>query len=419
MKFIRLTSFLLCCALLSSFLILPASAADDDNYYSLPVVSDVSSPVLLTSLPSAMYSSATSWSTDDRATLNGIYKFIQYLTTAPSSYSDNSVIGLLHRILAKSGSSGSVPNADTNFQLYRNGTGTNGLLFDIFNEISDVLPYGYGTNVLSWLSSINSNVMKADTTGLATESTLSSFEDLFSSFAPINHEWPGTSISIGSYLSTMFALTTNNDLSSGDFNSNFNKGFAYNVWVNPVEGSISPVVSSQFSWSGFVSTLLGNFIYDGIKPTGSGGGPTIYRMLRLLQETLASEDDRQLAENQKENRDQIEKDFLTGTTGKTSLGKDDFGSLSSVGGTFHDISSLNGQASLDSFSSGLSDADSAGQGWFSQSTKEALDSVSGSTTSESTVSTFSNDGLYSVDVDSDPYNMGNFQDNYSWLWGDK
>lgn len=89
-----------------------------------------------------------------------------------------------------------------------------------------------------------------------------------------------------------------------------------------------------------------------------------------------------------------------------------------MGGTFKDISSLNGQASLDSFSSGLSDADTAGQGWFSQATKDSLDAVSGSGSSVSSVSTFSDDGLYSVDVDPDPYHMQGFENNYSWLWGD-
>lgn len=410
-----LTSVLCSCILLSSLLILPASAVDDDNYYSVPVVADGYALVSPASLGGATFAAATNWSTDDRSTLNGIYKFIQYMTTAPSSYSDNSVIGLLHRILAKSGSS--VPNADTNFRLYRNGTGTNGLLFDIYTELGNVLPNGYGTNALSWLSSINSNVMKSDTTGLATEYTLSSFENLFSSFAPFNSEWPSNPISFGSYFSKLFGITGNTAM-IGDFISDSEKGFIFNVWSNPVEDSISSRFSAHVSWSGFISTLLADLVFDGTQSSYMGGGPTIYRMLHLLQDTLASEDDRKLAQNQKENRVQIEKDFLSGKSGKTSLGKDDFGSLSSVGGTFHDISSLNGQASLDSFSSGLSGADSAGQGWFSQSTKDALDSVTDSTSSNSSVSTFSIDGFSSKDVDPDPYNMANFQDNYAWLWGD-
>lgn len=174
--------------------------------------------------------------------------------------------------------------------------------------------------------------------------------------------------------------------------------------------------STMTNWKTVTNLFYSEFLSD---TKGSGGALTVRGMLRQLQEVLASDDDLAMREDQKENVDQIKQDFISGQSGKTSLGKDDFGSLSSVGGTFHDISSLNGQASLDSFSSGLTDADTAGQGWFSQSTKDALDSVSGSTTSESTVSTFSDDGFYSVDIDPDPYNMGNFENNYAWLWGDE
>lgn len=153
-------------------------------------------------------------------------------------------------------------------------------------------------------------------------------------------------------------------------------------------------------------------------PNGTVPTWTIYHYIKRLSEVLANDDDLALREDQKENVNQVKQDFITGTSGKTSLGKDDFGSLSSVGGTFKDITSLNGQSSITDFTSGLTDADTAGQGWFSQSTKDALDSVTDSTSSISTVSTFSDDGLSSVDVDPDPYNMGNFEDNYSWLWGE-
>lgn len=381
MKFIRLTSVFLCCALLSSFLILPASAADDDNYYSSPAVSDGSSLVAPASLGGIMLSSATSWDTNDRAILQGIYKFIQYMTTAPSSYSDGSVIGLLHRILNKGGSSGSVPNADTNFRLYRNGTGTNGLLFDIFTKIGDVLPQGYGTSALSWLSTISSNVMKADTTGLATENTLSSFNSSYSDL--FNSAW---------------AITDGNQTT----------GLRFRIVLPDGKKFYCSFPYFMYYMSGLFS-VNGNWKSD---------FPSIYRMLYLLQTTLASEDDSQLAQNQRENREQIETDFLSGQSGKTSLGKNDFGSLSSVGGTFKDTISLNGQSSLSDLTSGLADADSAGQGWFSQATKDSLDAVSGSSSSESTVSTFSDDGLYSLDVDPDPYHMQGFEDNYAWLWGD-
>lgn len=412
MKFIRLTSVFLCCALLSSFLILPASAVDDMDYYSAPSVSDGSASVAPASLGGILLASATSWDTNDRATLQGIYKFIQYMSTAPSSYSDGSVIGLLHRILDNGGISGSVPNAVTNFRLYRNGTGTNGLLFDIFTKIGDVLPQGYGTSALSWLSSINSNLMKVDTSGLATEYTLSSFENLFTSFGYLNQEFPASSkASIGDYFSKMFGFTSNY------FGSQSTPAFAYPIWVNKLDGSgITP--ERFMSWSSFISLLADTMFLDGYMNSAVGGGRTLYGRISQLQEVLASDQDFAMREDQKENVDQVKKDFITGQSGKTSLGKDDFGSLSSVGGTFKDAISLNGQSSISDLTSGLSDADAAGQGWFSQATKDSLDAVSGSGSSETTVSTFSDDGLTSVDVDPDPYHMQGFEDNYAWLWGD-
>lgn len=150
--------------------------------------------------------------------------------------------------------------------------------------------------------------------------------------------------------------------------------------------------------------------YDGLVD----GQYTLYHFVKNLSETLASEDDKQLAQNQKENREQVEQDFLSGKSGKTSLGKEDFGNLSGVGGTFKDITSLNGQASIGSFTDGLSSANETGQGWFSQATKDALDSVS---ESSSNVSTFSVDGDYMEDADI--YNMSGFEDHYAWLWGVK
>lgn len=393
MKIIRLTSVFLCCALLSSLLILPASAVDDDDdYYSVPAVSDVSASVAPASLGGVLLASATQWSTDDQAVLRGIYKFIQYLTTAPSSYSDGSLIGLLHRILNKSGSS--IPNADSNFKLYRNGTGTNGLLFDIFTKIGDVLPHGYGTSALSWLSTISSNVMKA-----ASEDTLSAVSDkvatesslakLVGTFSTRIYDIGPTRVDFGQFLYSTF----------GPYSTLFSPNPGRNIGFNNLLSSL-----------GYALTFDGTNLYDGDR--------TLYSRIRQLQEVLASDEDLAIREDQKENVDQVKKDFITGQSGKTSLGKDDFGSLSSVGGIFKDTISLNGQSSIADLSSGLADADTAGQGWFSQATKDSLDAVSGSGSSESTVSTFSVDGLTSVDVDPDPYHMQGFEVNYAWLWGD-
>jgi len=366
MKFLRLTSVFFFCALLSLFLVLPASAADDDNYYSLAPVSS-SEPVLAGDYPV----NPAEFTDSDSTVLLNIYKFIQYLTVSPSSYQSHSIIGMLDRI-------GSLV-----YQISQNSGGSD---------------------------------------GVAQETTLSAFKDLFTSFHALDSQFPGDTVSFSDYLSSLFSLTTSPALTSStnaEFHANQEKGFVYNSYAYALDGSITPHLDSQYSFSGLMSTLLSTLIYDGNLSSLTSGGPTLYRLVALLQQTLASEDDRQLAQNYKENREQAETDFLSGKSGKTSLGKDDFGSLSSVGGTFKDITSLNGQSSITDFTSGLTDADTAGQGWFSQSTKDALDSVTDSTSSTSTVSTFSDDGLSSVDVDPDPYNMANFEDNYAWLWGDE
>lgn len=366
MNFIRLTSVFFCCALLSSFLILPASAADDDAFYSLAPVSS-SDPSLAVDYPA----DPAEFNDSDSTVLSGIYRFVQYLTVSPSSFQSHSIIGMLDRI-------GSLV-----YQISQNSGGSD---------------------------------------GVAQETTLSAFKDLFTSFHSLDSQFPGDTVSFSDYLSSLFSLTTSPALTSStndEFHANQEKGFVYNSYAYGVDGSITPHLDSQYSFSGLMSTLLSTLIYDGNLSSLTSGGPTLYRLVALLQRTLASEEDLALREDQKENVDQVKKDFLSGTSDKTSLGKADFGSLSSVGGTFKDITSLNGQSSITDFTSGLADADTAGQGWFSQSTKESLDSVTDSTSSESTVSTFADDGLYSVAVDPDPYNMAGFENNYAWLWGDE
>ena len=365
MKFIRLTSVFLCCALLSSFLILSASAADDDTFYSLPPVSS-SDPPLVADYP---VDPAEFTNTDSTVLLN-IYKFVQSLTVSPSSYQSYSILGMLDRI-------GSLV-----YQISQNSGGSG---------------------------------------GVAQETTLSAFKDLFTSFHALDSQFSGDIVSFSDYFSSLFSLTTSPALTSStndEFHANQEMGFVYNSYAYGVDGSITPNLDSQYSFSGLMSTLLSTLIYDGNLSSLTSGGPTLYRLVALLQQTLASADDRQLAQNYKENREQAETDFLSGKSDKTSLGKEDFGSLSSVGGTFKDAISLNGQSSISDLTSGFSDADTAGQSWFSQATKDSLDAVSGSDSFESTVSTFSADGLTSVDVDLDPYNMGDFDNNYAWLWGD-
>lgn len=387
MKFIRLTSVFLCCALLSCFLILPVSAADDINYYSLPSVA--SEPSLAMDWPTSTTATGDGWSSSDSNTLTNIYEYIQYLTLSPSSWQRNSIVGFLERILDRIPS-----NLSDNFGLQGLNRGTNVMLDEIAKWTMFSYNYLSSDNIAGNLGNTQRNtlntadaVLKGNTflsaisDKVATESTLSGFVSYFRDVFYSGGYGSSPTVD-GKYFYPFYHSTLDK--------------YLYLTWGDTVQAFYDQISRPGYQW----------------------GRLSLYAYVERLAETLASEDDRQLAENYKENREQAETDFLSGKSGKTSLGKDDFGSLSSVGGTFKDISSLNGQASIDSFSSGLSDADTTGQGWFSQSTKDALDSVSGSTSSESTVSTFSDDGMYSVDIDPDPYNMGDFENNYAWLWGD-
>lgn len=152
------------------------------------------------------------------------------------------------------------------------------------------------------------------------------------------------------------------------------------------------------TWIGQTALQLG---WDGVSTLTNSR--TLYSRIRQMQEVLASDDDLALANSQKNNRQEIEDSFLTGSSGGTSLGASDFGALSDVGGTIKDSISLNGQSDISDFTSGLFDADTSGQGWFSDATKNALDAVSSTA---------------SYDLRSDPYNMSGWQDRYAWLEGD-
>lgn len=158
---------------------------------------------------------------------------------------------------------------------------------------------------------------------------------------------------------------------------------------------------------GWLLPRISNYLSsDGFNPDAPHN-PTLYHYVKNLSETLASDDDKKLAESQKANREEIEKDFVSGSSGQTSLGPSDFGDLSTVGGTIKDSLSLNGQSSVSGFTSGLSDADKEGQGWFSASTRDALDAVSSSDSSLSRAPA----------RDTDPYNMRGFSEHYAWLDG--
>lgn len=189
------------------------------------------------------------------------------------------------------------------------------------------------------------------------------------------------------------------------------------------------------SLGGLIDTINANFTSD----LGFFSSPTLYKLVHQLQQVLASDDDLKLKQDNKANEDAATDAFVNGSSSKTSLGPGDIGNLKDVGGSFNDLTSLNGQSSVTSFLNGLTSADGTGQGWFSEATRASLDAVSTPVTTTRLVQnhwrgekslTYSISADTSVNVvaspaparvpaaDPDPYNMAGFEDNYNWLWGD-
>ena len=190
---------------------------------------------------------------------------------------------------------------------------------------------------------------------------------------------------------------------------------------------------------GTLFTFLVQNLFSDLPFSGWGGDRTLYGLIHQLKDVLASDDDLALKQDNKANEDAATDAFVNGSSSKTSLGTGDIGNLKDVGGTFNDLTSLNGQSSVSSFLSGLTSADGTGQGWFSEATRASLDAVSAPVTTTKLVQktwrgekslTYSISADTSLNVvaspaparapvaDSDPYNMSGFEDNYNWLWGD-
>lgn len=354
--------------------------------------------ILVLALSFSLFSvsaSAEFTSTDSR-TLTDIYKIIQYLNLSPASWQRNSVIGFLERIL------NAIPsNLSTNFGLV-GGDGTNDILDDVrkwtmftYNSLtSDNIAGNLGNiqrNTLSTADGITSsntllgsiNDAVSGINGYATETTLSKFVDSF---------FTGSGSGLAIKRDDLHPLYFGRDSSAGSH----------------VYGS----------FNSFFSLMFQGLTQDKYLPVSVQQAlpPTLYSLVHTLQETLASEDDRQLAQNYKDNRDEAQKDFLSGQSGSTSLGKGDFSNASQVGGALSDTFNMGGAAKVSDFLSGFGSAGSESQAWFSQTTANNLNAVeAGDGTSG--VSTFSDDGETMVDVDPDPYNMGNIYERYDWLEG--
>lgn len=243
---------------------------------------------------------------------------------------------------------------------------------------------------------------------------------------------------------TSFATQNHNDLSSllTFFNDTFTTRYhgpeaeysnAYRFQLYDFDNG---VFYRWYSLGGLISRYFSNLTCD--MPIFSGR-PSLYGAVHQLQQVLASDDDLQLKKDNKANEEAATDAFVNGSSSKTSLGPGDIGNLKDVGGTFNDLTSLNGQSSVTSFLDGLSSADGTGQGWFSEATRASLDAVSTPVTTTRLVQkhwrgekslTYSISADTSVNVvsspaparapaaDPDPYNMSGFEDNYNWLWGD-
>lgn len=353
----RLTSLFLVLAL-SFSLSLSVFAVDDTDYYSLPPVGS-SEPSFSISYPVNPSAIGDGWNDSDRSLLQAIKNALTDISSGSINWYLTWIYDLLRGDIRSS-----LGNIDRNTSV----------------TVSRIM------DSTSLLGSIYTAV--SGLTGFATETSLSKLVGTFST----------PKYDIGPKLA--------------DFGELINSAFgAYSTWFIVPDDSGQKRVGFNAALSNLVWGLSSDFtnLYN--------SQPTLYHMVKLLQETLASEDDRQLAENQKENREEVEKDFLTGQSGSTSLGKGDFSNASQVGGALNDTFHMGGASNVSDFVSGFGSAGEESLSWFSDTTAYNLDGVTGAGNSTSGVSTFSDDGETMVDVDPDPYNMADISERYEWLEG--
>lgn len=320
------------------------------------------------------------------------------------------------------------------------------------NYIADHMPVS-SANYSSVLSNIMSNsdslvsyikLIEGDTNNISARSTelLNKLNDVYlrqgqMQIAITNHVDSASSLNHEDL--TLFAAQNHSDFS-----------FLFDSVFDPVPSGLSSTQSGSYRYpiaygdGNIYYGSFGNIVLFALNNLTSDapifyGGPTLFHIAHQLQQVLASDDDLALKNDNKANEDVATDAFFNGNSSKTSLGTGDFGNLKDVGGTFNDLTSLNGQSSVSSFLSGLTSADGTGQGWFSEATRASLDAVSAPVTTTRLVQkhwrgekslTYSISEDTSVNFvrspapvrapvsDPDPYNMSGFEDNYNWLWGD-
>ena len=311
------------------------------------------------------------------------------------------------------------------------------------NYIADHMPDS-SPNYSTVLSNIKSNsdslvsyikLIEGDTNNISARST-----ELLNKLQEVYLRQGQMQLAITNHIDSASDLN-HSDLTSFATQSHSDFSLFYSSFFSSLQDTLGTVNGVAFkSPISFARSLVHtwfNVAFDGID--GWSNQRTLYSLLKQLQEVLASDDDLALKNDNKANEDAATDAFVNGSSSKTSLGTGDIGNLKDVGGTFNDLTSLNGQSSVSSFLSGLTSADGTGQGWFSEATRASLDAVSAPVTTTRLVRktwrgekslTYSISEDTSVNVvrspapvrapaaDPDPYNMFGFEDNYNWLWGD-
>ena len=248
--------------------------------------------------------------------------------------------------------------------------------------------------------------------------------------------------------------TIDSHIGSGFSQNHADFNFLFDSVFDPVPSGLSSTQSGSYRYPIFLDSddtvyysSFGNALLFALNNLTNdrasfAGGLTLFHIVHQLQQVLASDDDLKLKQDNKANEDAATDAFVNGNSSKTSLGPVDIGNLKDVGGSFNDLTSLNGQSSVSLFLSGLTSADGTGQGWFSEATRASLDAVSpvptnkvraydvyrGERSSTYVILpdvSFVSPDMFSEPVDvstsvspDDPYNMFGFEDNYNWLWGD-
>lgn len=321
------------------------------------------------------------------------------------------------------------------------------------NYIADHMPDS-SLNYSNVLSNIKSNsdslvsyikLIEGDSNNISARST-----ELLNKLNEVYNRQGQMQIAITNHIDTASAQN-HTDLNSFANQNHSDFNFLFDSVFDPVPSGLSTTQSGSYRYPIFLDAddtvyygSFGNVLLFAINnltndSAAFAGGPTLFHIVHQLQQVLASDDDLALKNDNKANVDAATDAFVSGSSSNTSLGTGDIGNLKDVGGTFNDLTSLNGQSSVSSFLSGLSSADGSGQGWFSEATRASLDAVSAPVSTTRLIRktwrgekslTYSISEDTSVNVvrspapsrvpaaDPDPYNMSGFEDNYNWLWGD-